>query len=98
VPVDWTDAHHETPWYCGGETNVDELISMCRHHHVLTHEGRWTIRLDHTTGEIHVTRPDGRPYELGPSQPYRPTQTHRPRWMDPERPDDPPYRGLSEAA
>jgi Domain of unknown function (DUF222) len=73
VPAPWTDAHHETPWYCGGETNVDELISMCRHHHVLTHEGRWTIRLDHTTGEIHVTRPDGRPYELGPSQPYRPT-------------------------
>ena len=45
---------------------------LCRYHHVLAHEGRWTIRLDHTTGEVHVTRPDGTPYELGPSQPYRP--------------------------
>jgi hypothetical protein len=73
VPAAWTDAHHAVlPWYLGGETNIDELILLCRHHHVLTHEGRWGVRLDQTTGEVYVTRPDGTPYELGPSQPHRP--------------------------
>jgi hypothetical protein len=73
TPVAWTDAHHcELPWYLGGETNVDELVSMCRHHHVLVHEGQWKLTLDHTTGEVHVTRPDGRPYDIGASQPNRP--------------------------
>ena len=90
MPLAWTDAHHEIPWYYGGETNIDELISLCRHHHVLAHEGKWTIHLDHTTGELHVTRPDGTPYELGPSQPYRPT----PRPSEP--PQSPP--GIAEAA
>jgi hypothetical protein len=58
---------------------------------VLTHEGRWTIRLDHTTGEVHVTRPNGQPYELGPNQPYRPTPTNRPH--QPDRPSSGQDRG-----
>jgi hypothetical protein len=73
IPAAWTDAHHcELPWYLGGETNVDELASVCRHHHVLVHEGRWKLTLNHVTGEVTVTRPDGTPYEIGASQPYRP--------------------------
>jgi len=68
----WTDAHHLIAWYYGGETNVDQLLLLCRHHHMLVHEGRWSIRLDRDTGEVWVTRPDGSPYELGPSQPWRP--------------------------
>jgi hypothetical protein len=91
VPAAWTDAHHaELPWYYGGQTNIDELLSLCRHHHVLAHEGKWAIRLDHTTGEVHVTRPDGTPYELGPSQPHRPSPPpHVPRQSPP---------GLADAA
>jgi hypothetical protein len=73
TPAPWTDAHHcELPWYMGGETNVDELISVCRYHHVLVHEGQWKLMLNHSTGEVHVTRPDGTPYDIGPSQPHRP--------------------------
>lgn len=68
----WTDAHHLIEWYYGGETNVDNLLLLCRFHHTRVHEGQWTIRLDPTTGEVAVTRPDGTPYELGPSQPWRP--------------------------
>ncbi len=70
TPADWTDAHHEVPWQAGGTTAIDNLISVCRYHHGLAHEGRWTLRHDHSTGEVHVTRPDGTPYELGPSRPW----------------------------
>jgi hypothetical protein len=89
VPAAWTDAHHAVlPWYYGGQTNIDELLSLCRYHHVLAHEGRWTIRLDHTTGEVHVTRPDGTPYELGPSQPFRPMPPDHPHRTDPPSQSD----------
>jgi hypothetical protein len=71
APTDWCDAHHhDKPWYLGGETNVDELMLLCRWHHVKVHEGQWRIELDRITGEVHVYRPDGRPYELGPSRPW----------------------------
>jgi len=70
VPADWTDCHHDVPWYLGGTTDVKHLISLCRWHHGLVHEGRWKLTLDHATGEVSVIRPDGTPYELGPSQPW----------------------------
>jgi len=58
-----------TAWYLGGRTDVDELLLLCRWHHSRVHEGAWRIELDHTTGEVRVYRPNGEPYELGPSQP-----------------------------
>ncbi len=55
APTDWCDAHHhDKPWYLGGETNVDELMLLCRWHHVRVHEGGWRIELDRTTGEVTV--------------------------------------------
>jgi len=70
APVAWTDAHHRIAWYEGGETNIDNLLSLCRFHHVMVHEGRWTLAWDHTTGAVYAFRPDGTPYELGPSLPH----------------------------
>jgi DNA-binding winged helix-turn-helix (wHTH) protein len=32
--------------------------------------GGWRIHLDPATGQVHVTRPDGSPYEIGPSHPW----------------------------
>ena len=76
APAAWTDAHHLTAWYHGGPTSIERLLSLCRWHHVLVHEGRWHIHLDPATGEVTVTRPDGQPYEPGPSQPWT-TPTNR---------------------
>lgn len=70
APVAWTDAHHLDPWALGGKTTVDRLLLLCRHHHVLIHEGRWTVHLDGSTGAVTATRPDGRPYEIPPSWPW----------------------------
>ena len=76
APVAWTDAHHLIAWFLGGRTDIDKLVSLCRWHHVKVHEGHWSIHLDPTTGEVTVTRPDGTPYELGPSLPHAtPTRT-----------------------
>lgn len=42
-PWSWTDAHHVPAWTEDGETNLDKLILVCRHHHTLFHEGGWSI-------------------------------------------------------
>jgi hypothetical protein len=70
VPAAWTDAHHLLAWWLGGPTDIDNLLLLCRYHHHKVHEGHWTLRLDRDTGQAHITRPDGQPYELGPSRPY----------------------------
>ena len=46
-PARWTDAHHIVAWTDGGNTDLDNLVLLCRHHHRLIHdpgEG-WQIRL-----------------------------------------------------
>ena len=61
------DGHHLTWWTEGGVTTVDDMLLLCRWHHTRVHEGQWSIRLDARTGQVSVTRPDGRPYEIPPS-------------------------------
>jgi hypothetical protein len=39
----WVDAHHVHHWAHGGETKLDNLISLCRRHHRLLHEGGYTL-------------------------------------------------------
>jgi hypothetical protein len=63
-PPEWTDAHHIIAWIFNGKTDLWNLILLCRHHHINVHEGRFKIRLDRDTGNVHVTYPDGRPYDL----------------------------------
>ena len=35
----FVDGHHIKHWADGGETSLDNLILLCRHHHHLVHEG-----------------------------------------------------------
>jgi len=70
TPANWCDSHHLREWIRHhGNTDVDNLILLCRWHHVCVHERRWGLHRDPANGLIHVTRPDGTPYELLPSQP-----------------------------
>jgi hypothetical protein len=39
----WCDLHHVRSWLDGGPTDVDNLILLCRRHHTLVHNSRWTI-------------------------------------------------------
>lgn len=40
-PAPWCDAHHLIHWADGGETNLDNLVLLCRSHHRMVHEGRF---------------------------------------------------------
>jgi len=70
TPAPWTDAHHLRHWHDGGVTRVEDLLLLCRYHHVCVHEGRWRIHLDPATGQVSVTRPDGTPHDLAPTRPW----------------------------
>lgn len=40
----YVDAHHIHHWADGGETSLDNLVTLCRHHHRLLHQGVFTIQ------------------------------------------------------
>ena len=41
----FVDAHHVQHWSQGGETNLDNLVSLCRRHHRLVHEHGYSVKL-----------------------------------------------------
>ena len=45
------DGHHIEHWCNGGETRLDNLVLLCRHHHRLVHEGGFDCRRSES-GEI----------------------------------------------
>jgi hypothetical protein len=58
-PLEWTDGHHIRHWADGGETSLDNLVSLCRRHHRAVHEEGWQITLG-PDRKIVVTEPCGR--------------------------------------
>lgn len=55
----FVDGHHIEHWADGGETCLDNLVLLCRHHHTLVHEGGYDCRRA-TGGEVYFTGPDER--------------------------------------
>ncbi len=57
-PPQWCDAHHIDSWLAKGETDLPNLILLCRRHHTLIHQTRWTItrRADGTVAFTHPAR------------------------------------------
>ncbi len=53
----YVQAHHIKHWADGGETNLDNLVTLCSFHHRQVHEGGYGVHVDE--GEIEFTRPDG---------------------------------------
>lgn len=43
------DGHHITHWADGGETSLDNMIMLCRHHHTLVHQSPWAVQIDPDT-------------------------------------------------
>ena len=41
----WTDAHHVRHWAAGGETKLDNLITLCRFHHTQLHKDVYEIQV-----------------------------------------------------
>ena len=58
----YVDGHHVKHWAHGGETKLSNLVTLCRFHHRLVHEGQVAIQtLD--DGAFRFVRPDGQTYE-----------------------------------
>ena len=55
------DAHHIRHWAHGGETKIDNLLMLCRHHHRLVHEGGIRVHKQ-ADGTVGFARPDGRSF------------------------------------
>ena len=62
------DAHHIEHWANGGETSIDNLTLLCRHHHHLVHEGGFGLERT-ADGHLRFTRPDGRVIDAYPTLP-----------------------------
>jgi hypothetical protein len=55
-PVSWCDAHHVRHWADGGQTQLSNLVLLCRRHHRMTHAG---FRVHMVEGRPVFRRPDG---------------------------------------
>ncbi|MGI9295387.1 MAG: DUF222 domain-containing protein [Pseudomonadales bacterium] len=71
----YVDGHHIQHWADGGETRLDNLTLLCRHHHQLVHEGGFAVQRNRD-GQLTFTRPDGKVLEHAPPS-RRATQ-----WME----------------
>jgi hypothetical protein len=58
----YVDAHHIHHWANGGETKPSNLVSLCRFHHRMVHEGAVTIQiLD--DGALRFVNPNGESFD-----------------------------------
>jgi hypothetical protein len=37
--------HHIREWVNGGETNIQDLVMLCRTHHRMIHQSGWEVRM-----------------------------------------------------
>ncbi len=82
VPAPRTDGHHLKHWADGGNTNLDNLVSLCRFHHGRHHEGRFQIRRE-PSGDFTFTAADGTP--LLPTVPQQALgRLDHAAWNDPD--------------
>jgi len=54
----YIDGHHIKHWCEGGETSLDNLVQLCRHHHRLVHEGGFSCTKNRE-GKLEFRNPEG---------------------------------------
>ena len=54
----FTEGHHVRHWADGGETKLSNLVTLCRFHHRLLHEGSFSLCVSKDSG-FEFRRPDG---------------------------------------
>ena len=67
----FVDGHHIKHWADGGETSLDNLVQLCRHHHRLVHEGGFECERT-TAGDIEFRSPSGSNLQQQQIQPRLP--------------------------
>jgi len=71
----YIDAHHVEYWADGGATKLSNLVTLCRTHHRLVHEGGILVQPHGTSWRF--MRPDGREFE-----PVRPASRPAHDWTE----------------
>ncbi|HVX21161.1 MAG TPA: DUF222 domain-containing protein [Acidimicrobiales bacterium] len=64
----WVDVHHVVFWANGGKTALSNLVTVCRRHHRLVHEGGYRLQMARP-GKVCVHRPDGTEIPQVPATP-----------------------------
>lgn len=64
IPGTWAEAHHWVPWSQGGQTNLDDGVLLCSHHHHRVHDTTYHAQRQ-PNGDITFARYD-RPGRAGP--------------------------------
>jgi hypothetical protein len=83
------EAHHIVHWYHGGPTDPDNLVLLCRFHHMALHEAGFRLVVTDTTGArltLQFSTPDGVPVPAAPGLDPGPTtdlDQHLHRQLDP---------------
>ncbi len=72
--VQHCDAHHVEHWADGGETNLDNLMLLCRFHHRALHEGGFRVVLD-ADGSCRFYSSEGSPIPAAPPPPEVPGES-----------------------
>ncbi len=79
----FVDGHHIKHWADGGETSLDNLVLLCRHHHHLVHEGGFVCEKD-GDGEVRFRDQRAQPLEPLTVLPGLPAGDDVQRWVDRE--------------
>ncbi len=70
VFTEFTDVHHIRHWAKGGETNLDNLVTLCDRHHKAVHELGWSLVGD-PNAVLSFTSPHGHEMKSVPSPTWR---------------------------
>jgi hypothetical protein len=79
------DAHHVQSWANGGPTVLGNILTVCRAHHTLVHEGGYRVEAL-PGGKFRFFRPDGREVLPAPPAPAvigDPAEALAARWISP---------------
>ena len=79
----FVDGHHIRHWADGGDTSLDNLVLLCRHHHHLVHEGGFACKKS-ADGNICFRDQRAQPLELSPQMPGVAENDEVLQWMDRE--------------
>ena len=79
----FVDGHHIKHWADGGETSLDNLVLLCRHHHHLVHEGGF-VCVKQKDGDITFRNQRAQPLDPSPDFPGLATDADIREWMDRE--------------
>ena len=79
----FVDGHHIEHWADGGETSLDNLVMLCRHHHHLVHEGGFICE-NSADGEIRFKDQRERPLQSSATMPGIAANDDVQQWIDRE--------------